>query len=89
MSLPWILMQLSEGSIAPIVIIVVIILVVLMVVTLVIKQYRRCPANRVLAVWGKIGGEKAAKCLHGGGVFIVPLLQDYAYLSLEPITITT
>ena len=28
-----------------------------------------------------------ARCLHGGGTFIVPLLQNYAYLNLEPMTI--
>jgi flotillin len=34
-----------------------------------------------------VGAKKAAKCLHGGGVLVIPLIQDYAYLSLDPITI--
>jgi flotillin len=38
-------------------------------------------------VFGKISGEKASKCVHGGGVLVIPLIQDYAFLSLEPITI--
>lgn len=51
------------------------------------KRYRRCPSNRVLVIYGRVGGKKASKCLHGGGAFIWPLIQDYAYLSLEPMVI--
>jgi flotillin len=51
-----------------------------------IKQYKRCPSNRVLVIYGKVGGG-AARCLHGGGKFIIPLIQDYAYLGLEPMVI--
>ena len=32
----------------------------------------------------KAGGGKAVKCLNGGATFVWPLLQDHAYLSLEP-----
>jgi len=52
-----------------------------------VKQYRRCPSNRILVVYGRVAGARAAKCIHGGGIFVVPLFQDYAYLSLEPLTI--
>ena len=52
-----------------------------------LKQYRRCPSNRVLVIYGKVGGNQAAKCLHGGGAFVWPILQSYAYLSLEPLVI--
>lgn len=51
------------------------------------SRYRRCPSNRVLVVYGKVGTNKAAKCLHGGGTFVWPLIQDYAYLALEPLVI--
>lgn len=51
------------------------------------KQYKRCPSNKILVVFGSVGNGMSAKCLHGGGAFIIPLLQDYTYLSLEPITI--
>ena len=64
-----------------------IVLLVLFVVTMIVRQYRRCPSNRVLVVYGKVRGERAARCMHGGGVFIVPLLQSYAFLNLEPMTI--
>ncbi len=68
-------------------IIATIVLLLLFVFTLLVTQYRRCPSNRVLVVYGKVAGERAARCLHGGGTFIVPLLQSYAYLNLEPMTI--
>jgi flotillin len=51
------------------------------------KRYKRCPSNRVLVIYGKTAGGNAAKCVHGGAAFVVPLIQDYAYLSLEPIQI--
>ncbi|MFO0796665.1 MAG: SPFH domain-containing protein [Gemmataceae bacterium] len=51
------------------------------------RRYKRCPSNRVLVIYGKTGGGNAAKCVHGGAAFIVPLVQDHAYLSLDPIQI--
>lgn len=54
---------------------------------LVVRQYKRCPSNRILVVYGKVGKDKSSKCMHGGGTFVLPLVQDYAFLSLEPIVI--
>jgi flotillin len=51
------------------------------------KRYKRCPSNRVLVIYGKTAGGNAARCVHGGAAFVIPLIQDYAYLSLEPIQI--
>ncbi|HEX8693465.1 MAG TPA: SPFH domain-containing protein [Longimicrobium sp.] len=51
------------------------------------SRYRRCPANRVLVVSGMVGGGNAAKCISGGGTFVWPIIQEYDYLSLEPIQI--
>ena len=56
-------------------------------VIIVAKQYKRCPSNRVLVIYGRTGGGRAARTVHGGAAFVVPLIQDYAYLSLEPIQI--
>lgn len=58
----------------------------MMSVTMVaVRQYKRCPSNRVLVIYGRTGENRAARIHHGGAAFIVPLLQDYAYLSLELI----
>ena len=64
-----------------------VVLMVVLIFTLLIKQYRRCPSNRILVKYGRVAGQQAAKCIHGGATFVVPLFQDYAYLSLEPMTI--
>jgi flotillin len=51
------------------------------------KCYKRCPSNRILAVYGKVGTGESVKCYHGGGAFIWPLIQDYDYLDLTPISL--
>lgn len=51
------------------------------------SRYKRCPSNRILVVYGRVGAQRASKCLHGGGVIVWPLIQDYAYMSLEPLVI--
>ena len=56
-------------------------------ISFLVKQYKRCPSNRILVIYGRVAGAQAAQCLHGGGKFIIPLLQDYAFLPLEPLVI--
>ena len=51
------------------------------------QRYKRCPSNRILVVYGTGAGGKAATTVHGGGRFVLPIIQDFAYLSLEPIQI--
>ena len=51
------------------------------------RQYKRCPSNRILVIYGRVGNRQAARCIHGGGRLVVPLIQDYEYLSLEPLVI--
>ena len=50
------------------------------------SRYRRCPSDRILVVYGKIGGTGSAKCYHGGAAFIIPMLQAHQFLDLEPMT---
>ncbi|WP_421918518.1 flotillin family protein [Marinifilum sp.] len=56
------------------------------------KRYKRCPSDRVLVVYGKVGKgagteSRSAKCIHGGAAFVWPIIQDYAFLDLTPISI--
>lgn len=53
------------------------------------RRYKRCPSDKIMVVYGKVGGEsgKSSKCIHGGAAFIWPILQDYAFLDLAPISI--
>jgi flotillin len=56
-----------------------------------IKRYKRCPSDQILVIFGKVGagadGFRSAKCIHGGAAFIWPVIQDYAFLELKPISI--
>ncbi|GLB53924.1 flotillin [Neptunitalea chrysea] len=52
-----------------------------------IKRYKRCPSDRILVVYGKVGGGQSAKCIHGGAAFIWPVIHDYEYLDLTPMSI--
>lgn len=66
------------------------VLALILIVTIVglASRYRRCPSDQVLVIYGKVGKEQSAKCIHGGGTFVWPLIQAYAYLDLTPMTIT-
>lgn len=57
------------------------------VVAVFIKQFKTCPSNRVLVIYGRTGKGGAAKTIHGGAAFVWPFVQNYTYLSLEPIQI--
>jgi len=52
------------------------------------SRYKRCPSDKVLVIFGRVKKGHSSKTMHGGGEFIWPLIQDYAYLSLTPITIS-
>lgn len=63
------------------------ILFVFIIIIFIIKRYKRCPSDRILVVYGKVGGGKSAKCIHGGAAFILPVFQDYEFLDLTPMSI--
>ena len=48
-------------------------------------RYKKCPSDAVMVIYGKTGGNRAAKCIHGGAAFIFPVIQDYGFLSLRPM----
>lgn len=63
------------------------ILFVFIVIVYFIRRYKRCPSDRILVIYGKVGSGSSAKCIHGGAAFIVPVFQDYEFLDLTPISI--
>lgn len=71
----------------PIYLIIVMAVVAVMLFVALINRYRRCPSDKILVVYGTTGDRGSAKCVHGGGAFVWPIIQDYAYLSLTPIGI--
>ena len=62
------------------------VIVVIVLLSALLKRYRRCPSDKILVVYGSTG-KGSAKCVHGGGTFVWPIVQDYEYLSLTPISI--
>lgn len=51
------------------------------------SRYKRCPSNKILVIYGQVKSGQSAKCIHGGGRLVLPIIQDYDFLSLEPIQI--
>jgi flotillin len=70
----------------PIIIIVVTAIVFFVTVLALISRYKRCPSDKILVIYGRTGGT-SAKCVHGGGAFIWPVIQDFAFLDLKPLSI--
>lgn len=60
---------------------------VVMMLLFLASRYKRCPSDKILVVFGKVGEGQSSRCIHGGGALIIPLVQDYQYLSLTPLTI--
>jgi flotillin len=77
----------NEGLIWWSVAVVVLALVLVGILRFLTTRYKRCPSNRVLVIYGRVGGGNTSRCVHGGAKFVWPLFQDYSYLSLEPIQI--
>jgi flotillin len=71
---------------SPILLIVVAVVVFFVTISALVSRYKRCPSDKILVVYGRTGGT-SAKCIHGGGAFIWPVIQDYAYLDLKPLSI--
>ncbi|MBG6062215.1 putative membrane protein YqiK [Flavobacterium sp. CG_9.1] len=69
-----------------IIIIVVAVFVVFVTFLTLISRYKRCPSDKILVIYGRTGGT-SAKCVHGGGAFIWPVVQDFQYLDLKPLSI--
>lgn len=75
-----------------IVLVVVVVLLLFTMLLVVLSRYRRCPSDKVLVIYGKVGtnsdgSARSAKCIHGGAAFIWPVIQSYQYLDLTPMSI--
>lgn len=58
----------------------------------ILSRYRKCPSDKILVIYGKVGSDKngqarSAKCVHGGAAFIMPIIQSYQFMDLMPISI--
>ncbi len=84
----------AVGVIRPsvVMLVCVIVLVLLTSVIVILSRYRKCPSDKILVIYGKVGTtqdgqQRSAKCIHGGASFIWPVVQSYEYLDLTPMSI--
>jgi len=73
-------------SIYVLMIVSVVALMVFGTIMLAITRYKTCPSNRILVKYGKVGIGRSALPIHGGATFVWPLIQQYSFLDLTPIT---
>jgi flotillin len=72
--------------------IIAIVAIVFMVLVFIVTRIRKCPSDKILVVYGKVGknhdgSSKSAACIHGGAKFVFPFIQAYQYLDLTPLSI--
>lgn len=70
----------------PILLIIAAAFVLFVSISALVARYKRCPSDKILVIYGRTGGS-SAKCIHGGGAFIWPVIQDFAYMDLRPLSI--
>jgi len=74
---------------------IIVAVAVIFIITLIyslFRRYKRCPSDKLLVVYGKVGKgsndeNRSARTIHGGAAFIWPIIQDYQFLELTPISI--
>lgn len=69
-----------------IIVIAVAAVVAFVTITALLSRYKRCPSDKILVIYGKTGGS-SARCIHGGGAFVWPVIQGFAFLDLKPLSI--
>lgn len=75
------------------ILITVVVFLVLSTFVFILSRYRRCPSDRIMVIYGKVGTANdgtalSAKCIHGGAGFIWPIIQGYEYMDLTPMSIS-
>ncbi len=71
---------------SPMFLIIILAAVIFVTILALASRFKRCPSDKILVVYGRTGGT-SARCIHGGGAFIWPVIQDFAYLDLKPLSI--
>lgn len=79
------------SGIETLVIVCIVVVVLFAAVAGILSRYRKCPSDKVLVIYGKVGTDKngqtkSAKCIHGGAAFIVrsfslSVYGPYAYIN--------
>ncbi len=86
---------LAAGGLSPTVLVVVVVAVILVfsLILIILSRFRRCPSDKIMVIYGKVGQNKdgtarSAKCIHGGAAMVWPVMQDYEYMDLTPMSLS-
>ena len=66
------------------------IVILIFVIIFIAHLYVRCGSEEILVISGKLFGKdagKSAKTQHGGGAFVLPLIQQWSKLPLRPFSV--
>ena len=77
----------SSSGVNNIVAIIILVAFLLGTIVWLFSRYKMCPSDKILIVYGNVGAGRSAKCIHGGATFIMPIVQSYAFMDLNPINI--
>lgn len=67
-------------------IVLIIFIAIILFVIFTLFRFKYSTPGNILIVYDKFRNNRLPRCIHGGGTFVLPFLQDYTYLSLKPIT---
>ncbi|MDO5470448.1 MAG: SPFH domain-containing protein [Akkermansia sp.] len=77
----------DSGSFGQIMVVIIFVVFIMGVVGLLLTRYKKCPSDKILIVYGNVGAGRSAKCIHGGATFVLPLIQSYSFMDLNPLNI--
>lgn len=83
----------GSASFTALMLVCVVVLLLLTTMIVIFSRYRKCPSDKVLVIYGKVGAgqdgaSRSSRCIHGGAAFIWPVIQAYEYMDLTPISIS-
>jgi flotillin len=63
--------------------------VIVVAILLSVNLYQKCPPNQAMIIsgFGAQGGDISYKIVVGGGAFVIPMIQQRVFLSLEVMTV--
>ena len=83
----------TDPSNSLLIVLLVLGLLIFSLILAVLSRYRKCPSDKIMVIYGKVGSNKdgtyrSAKCVHGGASFVWPLFQSYQYIDLTPLSMS-
>ena len=83
----------KEFNMPNLMLVIVIVVILFSLFLVILSRYRKCPSDKIMVIYGQVGtnqdgSNRSAKCIHGGASFVWPVVQDFSFLDLTPISIS-